>query len=183
MAHAGGVEGDAAVGDLDPAVALGRQGKAHVLAGVEPQAVKADILAYRGGVLAAIGRTEQMRLAKRFVQPGVILLLVARLDAGLGRLDPDLQQMHPSIGGGIELTVGDAGPGAHALNLAGANHRAIAHAVAMFQFARKHAGNNLQIPVRVGAKALARLDAVLIQDPQAAKPICSGSWYWPNEKV
>src|SRR5262249_6916030 len=66
--------------------------------------------------------------------------------------------------------VGDAGSGAHALELAGPDHRASTHAVAMGQFALEHIGDDFHVPMRVGAEPLPTLDAILVDHTQRPEP-------------
>src|SRR3546814_10600663 len=55
----------------------------------------------------------------------VSLLLVAGCDPGVLRKNPDLQEMGHAVAVVVELRMGDAAPGAHALNLARNDHGAI----------------------------------------------------------
>src|SRR3546814_20870125 len=59
----------------------------------------------------------------------VSLLLVAGCDPGVLRKTPDLQEMGHAVAVVVELRMGDAAPGAHALNLARNDHGAIAHGI------------------------------------------------------
>jgi hypothetical protein len=68
----------------------------------------------------------------------------------------------------IELAVGDAGAGAHALHVAGADRGAIADAVLVAQLARQDVGDDLHVAMAVGAEAGARRDAVFVDHPQVA---------------
>ena len=55
------------------------------------------------------------------------------------------------------------------MDVTGTNHRSIAHAVAMFERARKNVCDDFHIAVRVRGESLARLHAVFVDDTQAAK--------------
>src|SRR5215469_473248 len=104
--------------------------------------------------------------AAAFVRGTEMLLLVAgRQSFGFG-LDPDLQEVHRLGLRGIELAVGDAGTGAHALDVATADYRAVAHGVAMLQLAGQDVGEDLHVAVAVLAEALARCDPVVVDDAQ-----------------
>src|SRR5215469_2638767 len=95
-----------------------------------------------------------------------MLLLVSGWESlGLG-LDPDLQEVHRMGAGRVELAVRDAGAGAHALHVAGADHRAVAHGITVFELTRQDVGEDLHVAVAVLAETLARRDAVVIDDPQ-----------------
>jgi len=58
--------------------------------------------------------------------------------------------------------------GAHALHIACANNRTIAHAVAVFEFAIEHISEDFHVAMRMHAKTHARRDAIFIDHPQHA---------------
>src|SRR5262249_50332928 len=76
--------------------------------------------------------------------------------------NPDLQEVHELRTRVVELAVGDAGPGAHPLNLPRTDDRARTEAVLVLERPIEHVGDDLHVPVRVSAEALARLHAVLV---------------------
>src|SRR5882672_8428257 len=59
---------------------------------------------------------------------------------------------------------------AHSLHVARHDDRAIAHAVLVLERALEDPGDDLHVAVAVGAEALARLDAVVVDDTERAKP-------------
>src|SRR5690606_9221250 len=66
----------------------------------------------------------------------------------------------------VELAVLHTGAGAHDLHVAGPDDRAAAHGVPVFQSAFEHVGNDLHIPMAVGAKAAAGGDGIVIDHSQ-----------------
>lgn len=70
----------------------------------------------------------------------------------------------------------DASVCAHALHIPGADYRAVAHAVLMLQLAFQDIADNLYIPMTMSTKALAWLNAILIDNTQFPHPICCGSY-------
>ena len=85
------------------------------------------------------------------------------------RVQPDLQEVHGVAGRRIEFAVLDAGPGAHALHLAGLDGLHGADAVAVRQRARKHDRDDLHVGVRMGGKPALGCHHVLVDHPQRAK--------------
>ena len=85
------------------------------------------------------------------------------------RLYPDLQKMDGFAERRIHLAVGNAGAGAHLLDFAGFDDAAAAHAVAVFQFAVEHDGNDFHVFVRMGTEAFGRGDDVVVNDAQVAE--------------
>src|SRR5688572_29597945 len=69
----------------------------------------------------------------------------------------------------VELAVAHADAGAHALHVAGNDGGAVSHAVLVAQGAFQHVADDLHVAVAVGAEALARLHAVLVDHPQRAE--------------
>mmetsp|Transcript_1065 Transcript_1065/g.2840 ORF Transcript_1065/g.2840 Transcript_1065/m.2840 type:complete len:213 (-) Transcript_1065:201-839(-) len=107
-----------------------------------------------------------------------MLLLIARRDAAQGGvgLDPDLQEMRGPVLGVIELAVLNAGAGAHALHITGADDAAVgrallavAHAVLVRQFTVEHIADDLHVAVAMGAEAGTRGDPVFIDHAQRAE--------------
>src|SRR5262249_9454845 len=78
--------------------------------------------------------------------------------------DPDLEEVDGIGRRGVPLAVQDARPGAHALELAGPDDRAVAHAVAVLELALQNVGEDLHVAVTVGPEPLPRPDAVLVED-------------------
>src|SRR5206468_9919370 len=93
---------------------------------------------------------------------------VTRREPAGAWLNPDLQKMQRLALRGIELTVRHALACAHELNLARLEHAAVAHAVLVFQRAFEHVAENLHVAMRMRAEALARRDAVVVDDAQGA---------------
>ena len=63
----------------------------------------------------------------------------------------------------------DAGAGAHALDIAGVDGRAVAHAVLVRKAAFEHVADDLHIPMPVRTEPLAGGDAVFVDHPQRAE--------------
>ncbi len=74
----------------------------------------------------------------------------------------------------VELAMGDAGAGAHELDLAWEQGSAIAHAVLVGHGAGEDIAEDFHVPVGVGAEAHACGDMVFIDDPQGAEVHMSG---------
>ena len=71
----------------------------------------------------------------------------------------------------------DAGARAHALHVAGADHRARAHAVLVRERALEHVGDDLHVAVPVRAEALRRAATrSSLITRSARKPMWAGSW-------
>jgi len=66
------------------------------------------------------------------------------------------------------------GAGAHILDIAGLDDRAVAHAVLVLQPAFQNVSDDFHIAMRVEWKTGATCDAVVVQDPQGAKLLMSG---------
>src|SRR5258706_6795944 len=114
---------------------------------------------------AAVGGCDEAPLAA----PGSVvatLFLVARSDAALARLDPDLEVMDRLALGGVVFRLRDAGAGPHALHIARPDHRAIAHRITVRELAFEHVAQDFHVAVAVRAEALARLHAVLVDHAQ-----------------
>jgi hypothetical protein len=97
------------------------------------------------------------------------LLLVAGLDAGHVRLDPDLQEVRGLVLGVVELAVLHAAARAHALHVAGRNALDVAQRVLVRQFAGQHVADDLHVAVAVRAEAGAGGDAVFVDHAQVAE--------------
>jgi hypothetical protein len=89
-----------------------------------------------------------------------------RFDAARVRLDPDLQEMHELAIRGVVFAVANAGARAHALHVARPDHGAVAHRILVRQRALEDVADDFHVAVAVGAEALARLDAVFVDDTQ-----------------
>ena len=128
----------------------------------------------RHRAVAAVGRGDQAQLAA-LVGVVEVLLLVARRDAALVRLDPDLQEVRRLVRRVVELAVLHAAAGAHALHVAGPDHagRAAGAPVPMLSLCAsspvEHVADDLHVAVAVRAEAGARGDAVLVDDAQVAE--------------
>jgi hypothetical protein len=71
----------------------------------------------------------------------------------------------------VEFAVGHAAAGAHQLHVAGADHRAGAQGVLMFQRTFEHVGKDLHVAVRVLAETLAGRHAVIVDHQQVGKTL------------
>src|SRR5262249_18401421 len=94
--------------------------------------------------------------------------------------NPDLEEMHWSIGGCVVLAMGDAGAGAHPLHLAGNNNGAVAQAVPVHEPSFEDIRDDLHLTVAVGGKARAVDDSVLVDDTQRAKANRPGGGVGPK---
>src|SRR5581483_5906158 len=83
--------------------------------------------------------------------------------------NPDLQEAHPVALRRIVFAVADAGAGAHALRLAGADDGARAGAVLVRDRAVEHVGDDFHVAVRMRRESLAGLDAVVVDDAERAE--------------
>jgi hypothetical protein len=70
---------------------------------------------------------------------------------------------------GLKLAVPHARTGGHVLKSAGADDPAVAHRVLVLDRPLEDERDDLHVPVRVGAEALAGRDAVVVDDAQAAE--------------
>ena len=121
--------------------------------------------------IGAIGRGQQAPAGAGVDAP----LLVARRATGGRGHDPYLQQVRRPVRLRVEFAVPHAGAGAHALNLAGTDHGAVAEAVPVFQRAIENDGDDLHVAMAVGREAFARRDDVLVDHAQRAPAISAGS--------
>jgi hypothetical protein len=94
---------------------------------------------------------------------------VTGLEATLTRAEPDLQEASRLRAGGVELTVGDAAPGAHKLDLPWAEDAPIAHAVFMLQRSVEDVAEDFHVTVGMCREAYTRGDDVLIDHSQRAE--------------
>jgi hypothetical protein len=159
------VDLDLAAGDVDPGAAAGGQLVGGALAGGEQAGVHGGVLVDGHAAVAAVARGDQAQAAAA-LGVGEPLLLVARTQAALLGQDPDLQQVQRLGARRIDLAVGHAGAGGHALDLTGLDDRAGAHRVAVLQLAAEHVGDDLHVGVRVGAEAAAGGNLVVVDHPQ-----------------
>ena len=128
----------------------------------------AGILKHAERSIRAVGRNDQAQ-APALPGGGKVLLLVTRRDPQPVGHDPYLQEVHQFLARGIELAVGDAAARAHHLHVAGADHRAGAHRVLVFQRTLQHIGEYFHVPVRMRAEARAGLDAIVIDHQQVGE--------------
>ena len=77
--------------------------------------------------------------------------------------------MHQFSVGAVELAVGDTAACTHQLHIAGLDHRAGAHAVAVRQRTLQYIGKDFHIVVWMRAKTLTWLDAILVDHAQVGK--------------
>jgi len=164
----GAVERRDAARHLQPDAATARDRVCHARASIEIGDVEQRVLMQRHRAAASVGRGNQPQLPPPLLD-GKSLLLVARRQAGPVRDDPDLQEMHWLDLRRIELAVLDAGAGAHALHLAGPDHIAIADTVLVLERAFENIGDDVHVLMAVAREAGARNDAILVDDPEAAK--------------
>ncbi|MNE18243.1 hypothetical protein D3C80_1112650 [compost metagenome] len=162
------VDGQRAAGHVDVGEALGRQREALLLGAVEQAGVDAGVLMDRQRALGAVRRDDQAQ-PSALVGGVEVLLLVARGDALAVRYDPDLQEVHRLLAGGVVLAVAHAGAGAHHLHVAGADHRAGAHRVLVLQRAFEHVGEDLHVAVAMGVEAAALAHVVLVDHQQVGE--------------
>lgn len=99
---------------------------------------------------------------------------VAGFEAALAWANPDLQQAAWFGAGGVELAVGDAAAGAHELDLAGAQHAAVAHAVFVLERAIEDVAEDFHVAVRMGGEAGTWGDDILIDNAEAAEAHVGG---------
>ena len=71
-------------------------------------------------------------------------------------VNPDLQEMHWLALRGVELAVADAAAGAHALHVARADGRAVAHRVLVRELAGQHIADDFHVAMAVGAETRPR---------------------------
>jgi hypothetical protein len=95
-----------------------------------------------------------------------MFFLVARRDTDRVGNDPDLQEMHGLGLRRIELAVPHAAARAHALDVAGADHRARAGGILVGQCAFEHVADDLHVAVAVRAEASAWRHAIFVDDAQ-----------------
>src|SRR5262249_10152059 len=98
------------------------------------------------------------------------------------RHDPDLQEMDGVLLRRVVLAMANTRSCAHALYLTGADERTIAEAVAVFERAVEHVGDDLHVAVRVCAEPAAGGDAVVVDDPQVAEAHVRGIVVLPERK-
>src|SRR3954454_4640546 len=130
--------------------------------------VKLRILVDRDGAVLAIRAGDDAQLAL-LILGWKRLLLVAGLDATAVRQDPYLQQMDWVRVRSIHFAMPDTAARAHALPVAGTNHRTSAEAVLVTQCTFKHVGDDFHVAVRMRWKTLSRLNHVLVDDPERAE--------------
>jgi len=137
-------------------------------AGAETRDVEIHVLVDRHRLAARLVRSDETPLVGEF---GVLefVLLVTRRIAGPVRNDPDLQKVYKFTLRRVEFRVRDAGTGRHALQFAGADHRAGADAILVFERAFEHPGEDLHVAMAVCAETLAGLDSIFIDDAQRAE--------------
>ena len=94
------------------------------------------------------------------------LLAVGRGQTAAIGHDPDLQEMYRLGLRRVELAVGHTGAGAHELDLARADHGAVAQAVLVLERAVEDVGKDLHVAVAVGAEAGGGRHPVVVDHPQ-----------------
>jgi hypothetical protein len=149
-------------------VAPRREVERRPLARREEARVEPRVAVDRHAPVGRVGRGHEAQAAL-LVGGAEGLLLVARRDARLGGLQPDLEEVHRVGRRGVELAVGHAGARAHALHVARADDRAGAHRVAVLEPALEHIRDDLHVLVAVRAEALLGLHAVFVDHAQRAE--------------
>jgi len=76
------------------------------------------------------------------------------------------QEVNRVGAGGVELAVADTAAGAHALDVARSNDRAVTDRVAVREFAGEHVADDFHLAVAVSAEARTRLDPILVYHAQ-----------------
>src|SRR5882724_7570626 len=158
---------DAATCHVHVGFATLRETVCHFLIAVHQRGIQLRVLMNLDRAVATIRGGEQAQLAALVFRTEEFLL-VAGLDAELIRFDPDLQEMNAVLRRRVVLAVGHARTGAHALHIAGPDHRTGAHAVLVFQFAVEHVADDFHVAVRMLAEALSRGNAVFVDHAQRA---------------
>src|SRR3954471_2288511 len=158
---------DLAARDVNVGAPTFRERMRGALCAVEEPRIQARVLVDRHRAVGTVRGRNQAQPAA-LVRGREMLLLVGRRDAALRGLDPDLQEMRDALLVLVELAVGHAAAGAHALHVAGNDHRARAHRVLVRERAVEHVADDLHVAVPVGAEALAGVDAILVDHAQRA---------------
>src|SRR5262249_4722735 len=99
--------------------------------------------------------------------PGKVLL--TPLQPPPPRYGRYLVEMDPFRARGVALAAPRPRSPGHALQFAGPDDRAVAHAVFVFQRPVEDVGDDLHVPVAVHPEALTGLHAVVVDDPQGTK--------------
>ena len=169
----GAVQLDPPAHHLQPRVPPVGQRVLHPLARLEARGVEIRVLVDGHAAAAPVAGGDQPQGAPLLRFRDRLLLVAGGEPAAVGQ-EPDLEEVHRLVALAVELAVGDAGPRAHALDVAGHDHRAGAHAVGVLERALQHVGHDLHVAVRVGAEALAGRDPVLVDDPERAEAHVGG---------
>ncbi len=120
------------------------------------------------GPVRAIRRNDEPQ-ASTLLHRCKTLLLVARFDIALGRLDPYLQKVYGLARAWIEFAMPHAGTGAHSLHIAGFDGRSVAHRILVRQFTVQHIADDFHVAMTVRAEARSGLHAVLVDHPQGTE--------------
>jgi len=161
------VDPDRTTRDLYPGVAAWRE-RVRDFFIVQARGVEACVLLDGDRTVATIGRGHQSQIVVEFSDVDTLLLITRRYALRV-RQDPDLQEMNRLVLGVIELAVTDAGPGTHALYLAGKDHRAGAQAVLVLERAFEDIGDDFHVAVRMRRETFARRHTILVDDAQRGK--------------
>lgn len=136
--------------------------------GLEAESIDEGVLLDGGGVVAAVGGDEEsLGLAGDGGVRGPVG--VGWLESALAGLDPDLQEVGGFGGGGVEFRVGDAGAGAHELDLSWDQGAGVAERVLVGEASGEDVGEDFHVPVGVGGEAAAWGDMVVIDDAERAE--------------
>src|ERR1700716_2848760 len=143
----------------------GRHRHAGVLVTVEQSDIHFGILMNGYRPVAPIGARNQAQLTA-FLRGTEILFFIARRNAKLVRLDPDLQEMRLPVRRMVEFGMPYPRAGAHALHVARADRAAVAHAVLMPELTLEYIGDDFHVLVAVRAEPGTGVDPVFINHPQ-----------------
>ena len=167
------VEGEGAAHQLEPEAAPGAEEVVDGGAGVEAEAVDFGVLVDGGGVVASVWGDDEDFSEGVAVGLGVPFG-VAGDEACLVGEDPDLEEVEVLVGVGVAFAVGDAGAGAHELDVAGEEGAAVAEAVLVGDGAGEDVAEDFHVAVGVGAEAAAGGDVVFVDDAEGAKAHVGG---------
>src|ERR1700730_10028224 len=154
-----------AAGNLQPALAVGRQSLRHLLGGLQDGSKKLHVLMNDDGAIAPVGRPHQ-------TQPATLLgiregfLLIARRDPLPIGYNPNLQKVHRLGLRVVEFAVANAGACRHDLHVARPDHRPGADAVLVLERAFEHVGNDFHVAMPMSPEPLAGADPVFVDHPQ-----------------
>src|SRR4029079_4627125 len=136
-----------------------------LLAAVEQRGKNPGVLVDLQRSFCAVGRSDQPQAPAFLVVRDVFLLVFRRNSTHVG-LDPDLQKMRFARFLVIELAVLHAAPGAHALDVARHDRRAVAAGILVRERPFEHVADDLHVAVAVRAEACPGADSVFVNHAQ-----------------